>query len=229
MTTPDQPNSDNKLHFSHGCAVAISGQSLTREERLDSGLCRTLQICVSGTEVVLIGGDPVKIKGKQVWKYNTDTEEWTKMSVLKESRTNHACAFHKVLVNAICVKTTEQLDQTMQHFEKRNRKIDTYLVLTCLPFDKYKTLKTYDQISKTYFFKKTGNIIVTGGCNQDSCQKAGLNLPNLPWLPTTEVYTVGSALGSHGVPGNLTVARAWHQMVSLSDQVWPNYIAQVLS
>ena len=71
---------------------------------------KKLQICVSGTEVVLIGGDPVKILGKQVWKYNTDTEEWTKMSDLKEFRTNHACAFHKVLVNAICVKTTEQLD-----------------------------------------------------------------------------------------------------------------------
>ena len=42
MTTPDQPNSDNKLHFSHGCAVAISGQSLTRDERLDSGLCKKI-------------------------------------------------------------------------------------------------------------------------------------------------------------------------------------------
>ena len=67
------------------------------------------KLCVSGTEVVLIGGDPVKIKGKQVWKYNTDTEEWTQMSHLKEFRTNHACAFHKVQ-NATCVKTTEQLD-----------------------------------------------------------------------------------------------------------------------
>ena len=79
------------------------------EERLASGLCRTLQINFSGTEVVLIGGDPVKVLGKQVWKYSTDTEEWTQMSDLKESRTNHACAFHKVL-NAIRVKNTEQLD-----------------------------------------------------------------------------------------------------------------------
>ena len=34
----------NHIHFSHSCAVAISGQSFVRKERLDNGFCRTLQI-----------------------------------------------------------------------------------------------------------------------------------------------------------------------------------------